>query len=476
MGSSNPLRDLYLLDIGIQHRGQESAGFAIGTEGGFPVLCRGYGTVDQVFQQYAEQSKTRATRGIAHTRYSTTGGSSLENAQPLLVENPSSGNAIIIGHNGNLMNGQGLRQKYQGEYNFKSTTDTEAIGYILSQENDLLTGAERVFDECEGSFNLVVMNGRGELAIIRDEHAFQPLVWTGMRDGGSYAASENIALTALGIFDWEYVPPGEAIVYRNDGSVDRRNFKRSPGTLCCPQEVLYFMRHGSVVMVKGKPRVVLDVRKQWGRMLWDKYQPDISAVSYVPESGRGYVMGLDVPIDDVFSRNQAVGRTYIHPEGKGEPTSSIFHLSRLEMTMLKLSPIVEKIKGRRVALYDDTNIRGNAQKAVARLLFGAGAESVEFYYAGPPFRYPCFYGKDHSTRRELIARHCGSVEEANERIAREVAEYCGVAPGRVRVGYLSLEEMLRPLGGPGGYCTSCWTGDYSPFSVPSYLQDNLKID
>ena len=479
------VRDLYTVAMGLQHRGQESAGFALSMDGGGDFVATRYGPVKRVFSDFADSVRSSSRSGIAHVRYSTTGGSNEANAQPLRIVNPRNGNVIVIGHNGNAINGQGLREQYAGEYDFQSTTDTEAMGYILSCEDDFASGARRLFDEVEGSFNLVAFNQRGEVALIRDRDAYHPFVWSGYREGQpSYAASENIALAPLGVFGVKEVPPGSLFVFGKDGGLTTTSFGAGPGCRC-PMEPLYFMRHGSDYhLPNGTVMLVDDLRRTWGRMLFEKYRDqlaDVDVFSYVPESGRGYFMGLmglgiSAPLEDVFSRNKAVGRTYISPAGKGEQMSKVIGLDRIGMTGLKNSPIVSRIKGRRLALLDDTAIRGNATKAVAQVVFSAGAESVHFLYAGSPFRYPCFYGMDHSRRRELVNRHREDVEdvgEANELFAREVAEEAGVDPSRVRVGFLGLSEMMKPLGGIQGNCHSCWTGEY-PHMIPAYLQANMK--
>ena len=224
--------DLFVLESALQHRGTESAGFALGGEGYFFVFAD-HGSVYRVYTEYVDRCSYKASRGIGHNRYSTTGPSERGNAQPIKV------GSYCIGHNGNLSNGLELRERYSQDFEFKTTTDTEIMGHFLDEGGDPFKGAERIFGECQGAFNLVAMNNRGEVVLIRDPRGFHPFVWTGMMSNGrAYAASENIALATLGIYGWEDVPPGEVIVFRKDGQVDRKNFSRGEDLCRCPMEVL----------------------------------------------------------------------------------------------------------------------------------------------------------------------------------------------------------------------------------------------
>ncbi len=378
-----------------------------------------------------------------------------------------------IGHNGNLMNGAELREEFSRRHDLKSTTDTEVMGLMLHEETDPFVGAENIFDKCEGSFNCVTMNNKGEVVLIRDPRAFQPFVWTDLMDNGkSHSASENIALSSIGIYDYEEIPPGEVIVYREDGSIDRKNFSTGEQLQKCPFEVLYFMRHGSEFEVNGERKVVVDIREEWGRMLESKYPIDADVRSYIPRSGMGYAMSEK--LEDIFSVNPYSERIYMMPDRKGEKVSDALKLSRIEKSRLKNPPIVQKVRGKSIVILDDTIVRGNNAKAQIASLFEAGAKEISMLVAGAPVRYPCHLGKDHSVRRNLIAAKY-PLKDANEAVAREITESCEVSPSKFNLGYLSLDEMLEPLGGEGDYCTACWTGEY-PFKIPKSLKENMKLD
>ncbi|MBN2330446.1 MAG: class II glutamine amidotransferase [Candidatus Aenigmarchaeota archaeon] len=466
-GSKNPLRDLYILQKSLQHRGQESAGFALGSNGYYLVFAD-YGSVDHVFYEYVGKASIRAHMGIGHNRYSTTGSSTGQNSQPLKVGD------WVLGHNGNLINTFALFEKYSEKHTFRTTTDSEIICYMLDQEKDPFKAAERIFDECEGAFNIVAMNNKGEQVLIRDAHAFHPFVWTDKRDDGSiYSASEDIALAALGIFDWKEVPPGEAIVIREGGEIERKNYSDNRRLWRCPVEVLYHMAHGSVYVAGGERKLVLEARKRWGGMLDQKYPFEADVHSYVPSSGLGYAMCA--LFDDAFSVNRFGGRIFMSPEGKGEQVEEALHLNRIERSMLKNPPIKKVVDGKRILLKDDTGIRINNAKAQSKSLFQAGAKSVAFQIAGAPIRYPCFMGFDHAQRKNLGAARFPDVEQANSGVAAAIADYCGVERNRVKVGYLDIDEMTEPLGGSCENCLSCFTGVY-PSEIPDNLKAKLSLD
>ena len=230
--------------------------------------------------------------------------------------------------------------------------------------------------------------------------------------------------------------------------------------------------------VGGEKKLVVDTRRQWGEMLDKKYPlSDVDVRSYIPRSGMGYAM--NDKLVDVFSANPFADRIYLRPHRKGETTSSGLDLSRLQMSMIKNPVIQAAVKGKRIGLKDDSMVRLNNSKAQAQSLFEAGAESVFFQIAAPPIRYPCFTGMDHSQRKTLAAARYDTIKDANDGVSAQIAEHCGVSGTRVGVGFLSLEEMLEPLGGMCrgrcGSCTACFTGDY-PFDIPASLKDNMKLE
>lgn len=468
VGSKNPLKDLYGLGNSLQHRGQESAGFALGSKDAFLVFAD-KGTVDDIFYEYMDRVSYRASRGIVHTRYSTTGPSVGANSQPLITGD------YCLGHNGNLINGEELRKKYDDRYKFKTTTDTEVMAHFLNEEGDPFLGAERIFEECEGAFNLVSMNNKGDLVLIRDPLAVHPFVWSGpMEDGRAYSASENVALASIGIYKWEDVPPGEVIVFSEGDEIERRNFSIGQRLWQCPMEKLYFMSHGSEFYIGDERKVVDDVRREWGKMLDEKYSfhnADIS--SYIPRSGMSYAMAGDMK--EVFAVNPSSARIFITPEGKGEKVPDALNLSRIQRSQLKNPPIEGRVKNKTVVLKDDSVIRLNNAKAQALSLFQAGAKAVYIQVAAPPIKYPCHEGFDYPRRSELASARYETVEEANVGIARQISDYCNKSKEKVKVGFLSVEEMLKPLGGEGEHCTACFTGEY-PYDIPPSLQDNMRLD
>jgi amidophosphoribosyltransferase len=462
----------YQLGMSLHDRGKDTCGMGCILGDGDFSLHRAEGTFNELYKNFPD---IRFHSCIGHTRYTNRGF--IDDAHP----RKQKGSAVV--HNGNLVNWMELRERYGKKYNFKGETDTETIACIFADEgDDILSGVRRCEAECVGSFNLGIINNRGEMGFYRDSSGNHPLVWV-QRGNSAYFASEDVVFKAMQfesgrgihdiIRDYEELKPGELILMTKNG-IERYQIAE-PRENFCWMEILYFMRHGSEV--RGIP--CSDIRRKLGRVVTEKYRGELGAdmiFSYSPESGRDYAMGgaevLNKQVEDVFSVNRHAGRIYITPEGKGEDEV----LGRLIKSMLKCPPIIHHVCGQRVVVYEDTIVRSNNSKAQSESLFAAGAKEVIFLVSGPPIRYPCFTGMDHQTRAELGAAPY-DVEEANEGVSRDIADKLGVSRDRVRVRYLSFDEMnsvVQEMTGGIHLCSACCDGNYW-YDVPDRLEYAFEL-
>jgi amidophosphoribosyltransferase len=452
--SDDLLGDLYTLGIWNQHRGDESAGIALSMSPQVG-LFRNYGTVHDLFTRTMHGVDVKSRSGIIHNRYSTTGASNENNMQPVRVKD------VAIGHQGNLVNSAELRGKLGGIYSLKTALDSEVIACIFHEHPDPFEAAEACSEICHGAYNVVGVNGRGQLFAHRDPRGFHPL-FMGTRDDSLFVSSEDMGLFALGLYEEgsiREIEPGETIVFSEHGP-DSRIIKASGPLQKCFFEEIYFMLHGS----SQGGVVVSDTRRSIGEIMAIKYPADADIVVPVMDSGLDYADGYrersGMPMVQAIAKNRSIGRTYTTPEGKGESVSSLLDMSRMEKSMLKNVAIPSMVKGKRVVVTDDSIVRLNVAKGIASTLFRAGAEEVHFMIASPPIRYPCFFGMDHSSRRELAAATFKGVEDANEMIARQIADSVGTDHRRVTVNYLDIDDIRGPLRDEEDHCFSCLNGKY----------------
>ncbi len=460
------------LGLSLFNRGQESCGLGFILNDGSFLLYHHNGTFYELYQTLGD---FKSYSCIGHTRYSNTGSSTERNIHP--VKHGS----VAVAHNGNLVNGYELRERYAPN-GLRTELDTEAIACIIDEEGSILEGIRRCENECVGSFNLAIVNNKGEMGFYRDSSGNHPLVWAEHGDS-VYVASEDIDLKSLHfraqgkipeiIISYRELEPGQLLLIDKKGV--RLEQITEPREHFCWMEILYFMRHGSEI--RGVP--VADIRRRLGRRVAEKYKHwlnDSMVFSYSPESGRDYAMGgakfFRAYPEDIYSVNPAVGRVYMSPEGKGEESP----FSRMDRSMLKCPPIIGHIAGRDVVVFEDTIVRSNNFRAQAESAFSVGASTFTVLVAGPPIRYPCFTGMDHQDRKQLAAAPYKTTEEANEGIARNVAEYLGIARSRIRAGYLSFEEMndvIQESTGCIALCSACHDGNYW-FHVPERLGPNFE--
>jgi amidophosphoribosyltransferase len=437
----------------LQHRGQESAGIAT-SDGSKILIYKDMGLVSQVFNE-ASLSTLLGHIAVGHTRYSTTGSSSWQNAQPTLGR--TAGGTVALGHNGNLTNTAELLQlvrerypKVDGELARGNTTDTAVITALLTGDLDhtLEATAMEVLPRLRGAFCLVFMD-ETTLYAARDPQGVRPLV-LGRLERGWVVASETAALDIVGASFVREVEPGELITIDENGLRTQRfaEVKRAG----CVFEYVYLARPDTTIAGRG----VHEARVEMGRQLAAEHPVEADLVIPTPESGTpaaiGYAQASGIPFGQGLVKNIYVGRTFI------QPSETI----RQRGIKLKLNPLKEVIKGKRLIVVDDSIVRGNTQRALVSMLREAGAAEVHVRISSPPITWPCFYGIDFASRAELIATGLG-VDEVRQAIGADT------------LGYLSEDGMIMSTEQPReSLCTACFTGVY-PIKLPEtqHLGKNL---
>ncbi len=431
----------------LQHRGQESAGIAA-SDGTVVHVEKAMGLVADVFTE-ARLRRLPGSLAIGHVRYSTTGSSQLKNAQPYLVGTRHG--AVAIAHNGNLLNAVALRAELEAQGAvFSSTSDTEVILHLIARSNagSLMDAAVEALHQVRGAYSLVLMNEH-QLLGIRDPRGFRPLSLARLKDG-YLLASESCAFDLLEATFVRDVEPGEFVCIDRQGLRSAFPLPAEPPAPCIFEHV-YFARPDSHVFGQQVSRV----RKELGRLLAEEAPVEADVVVPVPDSGiyaaLGYAKGAGIPYDYGIVRNHYVGRTFI------EPQKSIRHFG----VKIKLNPVREVLEGRRVVLVDDSIVRGTTSRKIVSMLRAAGAREVHMRISSPPTTWPCYYGIDTPTRRELIASS-HTVEEIRRYIQAD------------SLAYLSHQGLLRAVGKGEGYCAACFTGVYPvPFPVEDVSQLRL---
>jgi amidophosphoribosyltransferase len=433
----------------LQHRGQESAGIAA-SDGHRLLVYKDMGLVSQVFDE-ASLGSLKGHLAIGHCRYSTTGGSTWENAQPTLGGTEDS--TVALAHNGNLINAGELRDlllerhgnafaaQLGGELHRGNTTDTALVTALLSSDPDLSLEATalEVLPQLKGAFSFVFMNEQ-TLYAARDRQGIRPLV-LGRLERGWVVASEQAALATVGASVIREVLPGELIAIDQDGL--RSHQFAAPQPRGCVFEYVYLARPDATIA----GRSVHEARVEMGRRLAREHPVEADLVIPVPESGTpaaiGYAEASGIAYGQGFVKNSYVGRTFI------QPSQTLRQLG----IRLKLNALETVIRGKRLVVVDDSIVRGNTQRAQIRMLREAGAAEIHIRISSPPVKWPCFYGIDFATRAELVANGL-NVEEIRASI------------GADSLGYLGEDAMIEASGQPQeNLCTACFTGDY-PIALP----------
>ena len=434
----------------LQHRGQESAGIAT-SDGDSIKVHADMGLVTQIFRE-EELYPLTGNMAIGHTRYSTTGSSQACNAQPLLVQGVHG--ELALGHNGNVVNALDLQQQLREQWgcNFRSTTDSEVIAYLLANAPGS-TWEERAYHcqrSLKGAFSAVALT-HDTLIGMRDPLGVRPMC-VGQLDGGWVIASETCALDHLGATLLRELDPGEAVIIDESGMKSCKWPGVNGRRALCVFELIYFARPDSIL----DDQLVYSSRRQMGAQLAREHPVEADVVIGIPDSATaaavGYAQEAGLPYSDGLIKNRYVGRTFIEPDQRLRDLG----------VQLKFNPLPEVVKGKRVVVVDDSIVRGTTTPHVVSLLRRAGTLEVHMRVCAPPIRHPCHLGVDMATRRELIA--------ANKSID-EIRDFIGADS----LGYLSVEGLLKVVGGSGGgFCDACFTGNYP---IPVQLEmDKLVLE
>ena len=428
----------------LQHRGQESCGIAVtDTYGERKVhFKKGLGLVNEVFDEESLQT-LKGNLGVGHVRYSTAGGSKVENAMPLVINYVKG--TLAIAHNGNLTNAIELRREleYTGAI-FQTTIDSEVIAYHIARERLNVSTAEeavkRAMGKIKGAYALVVSSPRKMIGA-RDPFGLKPLC-IGKRENTYFLASESCAVAAVGAEFVRDVEPGEIVTITKDGIQSDLSMAIEPESQArCIFEYIYFARTDSTIDKVN----VYHSRIIAGKALAQSYPVDADLVVGVPDSGlvaaKGYSEQSGIPYGMAFHKNSYVGRTFIKPK-QSQRESSV---------KIKLNVIAEVVKDKRIVMVDDSIVRGTTCANIIKMLKRAGAKEVHVRISSPPFLYPCYFGTDVPSNEQLIA-HSHTTEEIRELI------------GADSLGYMEIDKLKNMMGSLG-YCDACFTGNY-PMEVP----------
>ncbi len=420
----------------LQHRGQESAGICAITPNGTARVRKGLGLVADVFSA-DDLNALWGDTAVGHVRYSTAGGSRQQNAQPIVVRYAQGD--LSIAHNGNLTNGQELRNRLVEEGAlFQTTSDSEVIVHLIarSRHDTVEAQIDDALSHLEGAFSLVISVGNTLFAAV-DPRGFRPLV-LGRKGKGYVVASETCALD---IIDAEYIrdiKPGEVLKLKGSEIHRLRSLAPAPKPAPCVFELVYFARPDSRIWGASVDRA----RRAFGRQLAREHPADADCVFAVPDSANssalGYAEESGIPYELGLLRNHYVGRTFIKPSQADRDFGA----------RIKYNPVREVVEDRRVVVVDDSLVRGTTSTSLVKFLRNAGAREVHLRIASPPVRFPCFYGIDMPSREELIG---------SSHSIPEIGEILGVDS----MGYLSLEGMLGVVEEFGPFCDACFSGDYS---------------
>jgi amidophosphoribosyltransferase len=432
----------------LQHRGQESAGVAT-TDGKHLRIRKGMGLVSQVFQE-EDLSYLDGIAAAGHTRYSTTGSSRLENAQPFLVDGPNG--SIALGHNGNIVNADLLRSEMEAEgRSFDTSTDSEVIAHLVATAPGRDWGERMayVMRRARGAYCLTILTKDGVIAA-RDPLGIRPLSLARI-EGGYCFASETCAFDLLGARFIRDVEPGETILLNEDG-ITSFKLREQDRQAFCIFEYIYFARPDSYL--RGER--IYPVRMQMGAQLAREHPVDADIVIGVPDSATAAAIGFakesGIPFVEALVKNRYVGRTFIMPDQR----------LREQGVRLKYNPLPEVLSGQRVVIVDDTIVRATTTRFLIKMLREAGAHEVHMRVTAPPITHPCFFGIDMGRRWELIAAY-----ETVEEIRRDI--------GADSLGYLSEGGLVDSIGQPKqSFCMACFTGEY-PLEVPREL-DKLGLE
>ncbi|MBR3494853.1 MAG: amidophosphoribosyltransferase [Clostridia bacterium] len=427
----------------LQHRGQESCGIAVNTDG--VIQChKDVGLVTEVFTADRLSRIPEGQMAIGHCRYGTTGTQNSANAQPLFVNHLKG--AMALCHNGNLTNAAELRQQY--EMNgaiFHATSDSEVIAYTITQQrinsNSIEDAVRAAMEIIEGAYSMVIMSATKMIAV-RDPHGFRPLCMGRLGEDILFA-SETCALDAVGATFVRDILPGEMVVVSREGIQAWPPLRRE-GSGLCVFEFIYFARPDSVIDGVS----VHEARIRAGRLLAKSHPVDADVVIGAPDSGLdaalGYSYESGIPYGIGLVKNKYIGRTFIQPKQE----------QRRDSVRIKLNAVRATVQGKRVIMVDDSIVRGTTSARVVRILREAGAKEVHVIFSAPPFRHPCWFGTDIDSEEHLIANH-----HSEEEIGKII--------GADSIGFLRMEDLDKLTGEMHlALCKGCFNGEY-PVAPPA---------
>lgn len=433
-GAEDAAKIAYYSLFSMQHRGQESTGIS-SADGKKIHLIKKRGLVTDVFDEEAF-SLLSGSCAIGHNRYSTAGKDSVLDAQPVFAKYKLG--EISVSHNGNLVNKDEVRNRLidKGAI-FQTGMDTENIVHLIakSQRTRLKSRIKDMLTKIEGAYCLAIQS-RSKMFVVRDRFGIRPLSLGKLKNGGWIVASETCAFDLVGAEFVRDVEPGEMLIFE-EGQEPQSEKIFEPDYHPCAFEYIYFARPDSII--DGK--TVYNMRLEMGKQLAKEIPSEVDLVLPVPDSGvpaaKGYAEGLGIPFEMGIVRNHYIGRTFI------EPTQEIRDLK----VRLKLSPIKDMIKGKRVAIVDDSLVRGTTSKQIVQMLKEIGAKEVHMRIASPEIKFPCRYGIDTATSKELIS---------HSQTPEEIAKYIGADS----LGFLSIEGLKESLGDDREYSLVSFDGNY----------------
>ena len=456
--SEQPVANLAYFGLyALQHRGQESAGIAVFNQGKVR-LHKDMGLVSQVFDQDV-LARMPGDLAVGHNRYSTTGSSRVCNAQPVVLMTRLG--PFALAHNGNLVNAAELRERIDdGQVEFTSTTDSELIAFAVQQAVDrgldwkaAITSAVSL---CQGAFSLVI-GTPGALYGLRDGYGIRPLVFgvLGEDSSGQWVlSSETCGLDIIGAAFVDEVQPGELVTFLPGDPTPQRESWIEPTTRMCVFEMIYFARPDSRFFGES----LYSYRQRIGQTLARESAVEADLVIGVPDSGIpaaiGYSQATGLPYADGLIKNRYVGRTFI------QPTQAM----REAGIRVKLNPLPDVLKGKRVVVIDDSIVRGTTSRKLVQALRDAGATEVHMRISSPPVTHPCFYGIDTDTQDQLIAARY-TLEEIEAHLKVD------------SLAYLSKEGMVEAAGADSThFCTACFDGDYPVPMDESMRSSKLMLE
>jgi len=439
----------YLGLYSLQHRGQESCGI-VASNGHKLRAHKGMGLVADVFKHDSVFDELPGKAAIGHVRYSTAGGNDFKNCQPIMVDYARG--SIAVAHNGNLVNAQELRNQLEESGSiFSTVADTEVIIHLLARSShDILTDRiSEALSTVKGAFSVVFLT-ETRMVAVRDPNGFRPLA-LGKLDNSYVVASETCAFDLIEAEFIREIEPGEMILVDKHGLKSFFPFKPTTPSPCIFEHI-YFARPDSYIFGSS----VYEVRKDFGRQLAREHAVEADMVIPIPDSGVpaaiGYAEESGIPFQLGLIRNHYVGRTFI------EPQQNIRHFG----VKLKLNPVRNVIEGKRVVVVDDSIVRGTTARKIIKMIRNAGASEIHLRISSPPTSFPCYYGIDTPTRKELISSS-HTIEEINRYVTSDT------------LGYLSITGMRQAAGvedgSAGHFCDACFSGAY-PVKFPRLKADS----